>query len=269
MKKILLTGANGFVGKRIFATYKDSIVPAPSLRGMTEDAVRRVVEDSGADIIIHTAAISQIPVCEADPDASYYANVQIPVYLAKAAGGRKLICFSSDQVYSGSDQPGPYREEDVSPSNVYSVHKLEMENRVLDICPDAVMLRAEWMYDHDCGRDTFFSIVRDAKQPLTFSSQEYRGVTWRKEVADAMAKVVELPGGAYNFGSETDRSMYETVNAFASYLGKDITVEDIPARHNLWMDCSKARNSGVVFSSVLDGLKLCAEEYNERVAERQ
>ena len=269
MKKILLTGANGFVGKRIFETYKDSVVPAPSLRGMTEDAIRQVVEDSGADLIIHTAAISEIPVCEADPDASYYANVLIPVYLAKAAGGRKLICFSSDQVYSGLDQPGPYREEDVSPSNVYSVHKLEMENRVLDICPDAVMLRAEWMYDHHCDRNTFFSLVRDAKQPLTFSSQEYRGVTWRKEVADVMTKVAELPGGAYNFGSETDRSMYETAKIFASYLGKDVIVEDVPARHNLWMDCSKAKSFGVQFSSVLDGLKLCVGEYNEWATQRR
>lgn len=266
MKKILLTGANGFVGKRIFETYKDCVISAPSLRDMTEDSIRGVVEDSEADIIIHTAAISSIPACEADPDASYYANVLIPVYLAKSAEGKKLVCFSSDQVYSGSDRPGPYTEEDVSPSNIYSVHKLEMENRVLDICPDAVMLRAEWMYDHHCERDTFFSIIRDAEQPVSFSSHEYRGVTWRKEVADAMMHVIELPGGAYNFGSETDRPMYEIVKEFAEYLGKEIAVEDIPARHNLWMDCSKARNAGVVFSSVLDGLKLCTEELHRWTA---
>ena len=265
MKKILLTGAGGFVGKRIFETYKEYVIPAPSLRNMTEDDIKRMVADSGADVIIHTAAISSIPACETDPDASYYANVMIPIYLARAAGDRKLICFSSDQVYSGSDQPGPYREEDTAPSNIYSVHKLEMENRVLDICPEAVMLRAEWMYDHHCDRDTFFSIIRDSEQPVTFSSHQYRGVTWRKEVADVMLQVAELPGGAYNFGSETELSMYETVKGFAAYLGKDITVEDTPARHNLWMDCSKAKAGGILFSSVLDGLKLCTDEYLQQL----
>lgn len=258
--KILLTGANGFVGKRIFETYRQMTVPAPSMRNMTEDAVRRVVEDSEADVIIHTAAISGIPACEADPDASYYANVLIPVYLARAAGNRKLICFSSDQVYSGSKHPGPYREEDTAPSNIYSVHKLEMEHRVLDICPDAVMLRAEWMYDHHCERDTFFGIIQNVTSPITFSSHEFRGVTWRKEVADAMLQVAELPGGAYNFGSETDQPMYEIAKEFAAYLGRDINLEDIPARHNLWMDCSKARRGGVHFSPVLEGLKKCADE---------
>ena len=258
--KILLTGANGFVGKRIFETYSGSVAASPSLRNMSEEDIRRVVGESDADVIIHTAAISQIPACEADPDASYHANVLIPVYLARAAGARKLVCFSSDQVYSGSDQPGPYREEDVSPSNIYSIHKLEMEQRVLDLCADAVMLRAEWMYDHHSGRNTFFDIIRNAKSPVTFSSKQFRGVTWHKEVADAMARVVKLPGGAYNFGSETDRSIYETAKEFAVYLGRDLIVEDAPARHNLWMDCTKAKNAGIRFSTVLEGLKLCAEE---------
>jgi len=73
-------------------------------------------------------------------------------------------------------------------------------------------------------------------------------------------------GGSYNFGSETDQSMYEIAKEFAECLGKEIAVEDIPPRRNLWMDCSKARNAGVVFSSVLDGLKLCAEEFHRWTA---
>jgi len=38
---------------------------------------------------------------------------------------------------------GPYREDTVKPGNIYAEHKLEMKKRVLDVCPDAVMLRAE------------------------------------------------------------------------------------------------------------------------------
>lgn len=138
---ILVTGASGFVGETIMKLCRDAVA-CPSLRGASEDDVRRIVEESGADAIIHTAAISDIGACVKDPEASYLANVQIPIYLARATKKRKLVCFSSDQVYSGVDGEGPYSEETVCASNVYAEHKIEMERRVLDIAPDAVMLRA-------------------------------------------------------------------------------------------------------------------------------
>ena len=58
---------------------------------------------------------------------------------------RKLICFSSDQGYRACREEGPYIEEVVKPGNIYAEHKLEMEERVLELVPSAVMLRAEWM----------------------------------------------------------------------------------------------------------------------------
>ena len=76
-----------------------------------------------------------------------------------------------------------------------------------------------------------------------------------------MEQVLNLPGGAYNFGSMTTKSMYEITQKFLQFLGKDIRLSDAPARHNLWMDCTKAGKYGVQFSSVEDGLKRCAEDY--------
>ncbi|MBR1640833.1 MAG: sugar nucleotide-binding protein [Butyrivibrio sp.] len=256
---ILVTGATGFVGKKIMDLCKNTVA-APSLRNVTEDDVRRILDESGADVIVHTAAISDIQDCEADPEGSYRANVELPVFLAKAAEGRKLVCFSSDQVYTGSEKEGPYIEDDAKPANTYAKQKLEMEERVLDICPDAVMLRAEWMYDFGPGKPNYYTIVQNATDPLRFSSRNYRGVTYVKEVAENMEKVIDLPGGAYNFGSETKKSMYDVTREFAGALGLDIKLEDVQPLHNLWMDCSKARKYGVVFSEVLDGLLKCAKD---------
>lgn len=257
---ILVTGANGFVGHKILEMCKDAIA-SPSLRGATQEDIKRMIDASDADVIIHTAAISDIGTCQADPQASYFANVQIPVYLAKASKDRKLICFSSDQVYSGCDEEGPYLEDTVKPGNIYAEHKLEMEQRVLDILPNAVMLRAEWMYDYYLQRSNYFMSIINAKESVSFSSRQYRGVTYLKEVVENMEKVAALPGGAYNFGSETTKSMYEITREFIELLGKKLKVEDTQARHNLWMNCDKARKYGVEFSDVTDGLAKCAKDY--------
>ncbi len=257
---ILVTGASGFVGSKIMQICKD-VVACPSLKGMSEDEIKRIVEDSDVDTIIHTAAISDIGVCQSNPEASYIANVQIPIFLAKASKRIKLICFSSDQVYSGTNEDGPYSEDMVKPSNIYAEHKLEMEKRVLDIAPDSVMLRAEWMYDYYLKKSNYFMNILTATEPVYFSSQQFRGITYVKEVAENMEKVVHLPGGIYNFGSETSKSMYEITKEFITLIGKNIVVEDVPPRHNLWMNCEKARKYGVTFSSVEDGLKKCAEDY--------
>ena len=257
---ILITGANGFVGQRLMETVKGTTA-APSLRNATQEDIKRIIEESCAETIIHTAAISDMGVCESDPEASFLANVQIPLWIAQASAGRKLICFSSDQVYSGSKEDGPYSEEMVAPGNVYASHKLKMEQRVLDVLPDAVMLRAEWMYDVRSPKPNYILNILRATDSVAFSSGQYRGVTYLREVAENMEKVISLPGGAYNFGSETTQSMYEITKQLAKLLGKNLVVEDVPPRHNLWMNCGKAKNHGVCFSDVLTGLTRCLRDY--------
>ncbi len=257
---ILVTGANGFVGRKIMQLCKNTIA-APSLRRATEDQIRRIIEQQEITAIIHTAAISDIGVCQVNPEDSYRANVLLPVNLAKAAKDTKLVCFSSDQVYSGMDEDGPYTEDTVKAANIYAQHKIMMEQQVLELCLDAVMLRAEWMYDYSSSRPNYLMNVLRAEDSIAFSSRQYRGITYVKEVAQQMEQVLQLPGGAYNFGSETAKSMYEITEEFLALIGKNIRLEDAPPRHNLWMNCEKAASFGVTFQSVENGLKACAKDY--------
>lgn len=257
---VLITGASGFVGNKLLNTLEDA-KPLPSLRGATKEAIKRMIEENDADVIIHTAAIADMGICEKNPEASFHANVMIPLYLAQACQNRKLICFSSDQVYNGNSEIGPYLEDMAAPTNIYGKHKLEMEQRVLDILPSAVMLRAEWMYDIHSNKGNYFINLLQAKEAVPFSSSQYRGVTYLREVAENMEKVITLPGGIYNFGSETTKSMYEITKQFLAYMNKDIKVIESSPRHNLWMNCEKARKYGVDFSDTLDGLIRCAEDY--------
>ena len=239
--KILITGAHGFVGNRLMQDLDDTVA-APSMRGMSEEQIRNMIEKSRADVIIHTAAISDVGTCEKDPGASYEANVRLPLFLAKAAKEQKLICFSSDQVYRGCAGEGPYKEEDASPCNVYGRHKLEMEQRVLDVKPDAVMLRAEWMYDYPTKRSNYLRMLLNEKQVLTFGKQ-YRGLTYLREVAENMP-------------------MYDITCEMLHFLKSDRKPEEVPPAHNLWMDCTKAKERGILFSDAKEGLKRCLKDYH-------
>ena len=156
-----------------------------------------------------------------------------------------LICFSSDQVYSGCNEKGPYCEDTVKPGNIYAEHKIEI-----------------WMYDYYLKKSNYFMNIINAEVTVSFSSSQFRGITYLKEVAENMEKVIALPGGIYNFGSETTKSMYDITQEFIELLGKKVRLEDSSPRHNLWMNCDKAKKYGVKFSTVIDGLLKCAKDNN-------
>ena len=238
-------------------------IGAPSLRNAAEDDIRRLVDQAEPDVIIHTAAISDIAACARDPEASYRANVEIPIAITRT--GVKTILFSTDQVYSGCVNEGPYSEDETKPANLYALHKLEMERRILDINPDAVLLRATWMYDMPQygvpNRGNFLVNMLRGKA-LAFSAAQHRAVTYAREVALHMEAAARLPGGVYNFGSENCLTMLETARWLADALKLDICLQDAGPRHNLWMDCGKLRQYGIHFNNTVDGLKQCIEDYS-------
>ena len=136
MKKILVTGAGGFVGSRVMQQWTGRCdlctFPKGFLAVVGENAVRQAVLQQRPDVILHTAAISDTGYCADHPEQAYRANVELPVWLARAAAetGAKLVAFSSDQVYAGVTQSGTLPETiPLQPSNVYGLGKLEMEQR--------------------------------------------------------------------------------------------------------------------------------------------
>ena len=263
--KILVTGPNGFVGARVMEKLrKDPVdpVPAPSLRNADETAIRRLIDSVCPDLIIHTAAMSDIPTCENDPEGSRHANVDIPVWIA--GSGVKTVMFSTDQVYSGCGGPGPYLEEETCPANLYARHKLEMEQRTLEANPDTVILRATWMYDMPMygvpnRRNFLVNMLRD--EHISFSSTQHRAVTYVREVAGHIREASLLPGGVYNYGSENELTMLDTARWLKESLSLRIQIMDAGERHHLWMDCSRIKEHGIFFNSTSKGLKQCIFDY--------
>ena len=136
MKKILVTGAGGFVGSRVMqqwaGRYELCAFPKGFLAAAGEDAVRQAIFQQRPDVILHTAAISDTGYCADHPEQAYRANVELPVWLARAAAetDAKLVAFSSDQVYAGVERSGPLPETiPLQPANVYGQGKLKWSSR--------------------------------------------------------------------------------------------------------------------------------------------
>ncbi len=112
MKRVLVTGAGGFVGARILDMWRGKFAlcafPSDALRTADENAVLRFILKEHPDVIVHTAALSNTQYCQQEPEDSFCANVLLPEWMAKGAEkvGAKLLSCSSDQVYAGVTQRG-------------------------------------------------------------------------------------------------------------------------------------------------------------------
>lgn len=276
MRKVLVSGAGGFVGARIMTQLADRYTlcafPKGMLAAADEAAVAELVRREQPDVILHTAAISDTGYSEQHPAESYRANVELPLWIAQAARqtGAKLVSFSSDQVYAGLDAVELFTEDrPLSPANVYGRHKLEAEQRVLDALPDAVLLRATWMYDlPGYGlpiRGNFLLNLLTAamrQETLRFSGSDYRGITYVREAVERLSDAMELPGGVYNFGSGNDCDMYATAERACALLNMHPALEKADWQRCLLMDGSKFRAAaGVGFGDTLTGLTHCLRDY--------
>ena len=281
MSKVLITGAQGFMGVRLAAYLKDRyevLACSHSDLDITDqEEVLAFLRAHRPDVVVHCAAISDTGYSQQHPEISLQVNVEGTVHLATACAeiGAKLVYMSSDQVYNGTALLGGLPEDaPLSPNSVYGNHKLMAEERVGELLPSAVGLRLTWMYDrldspYKLNRNLLFNLdqLTRSGQTMSVATREYRGITWIWDVVRRIESAWQLPGGIYNFGSENSLNSYETFLRAAQLMhleSPELLIqkdEDRFPEHprNLSMNIQKLRQHGINFPDTLEGIAIALQ----------
>ncbi len=159
MKKILVTGCNGQLGRAVRKEYAGEEVTFINT-DVTEgegvlalditdvDAVMELVRREKPDVIINCAAHTNVDLCEKQWDSAYRINAIGPrnLSIAATAVGAKMIHVSTDYVFEGNGTR-PYTEFDApNPISAYGKTKLEGERFVQAFADRYFILRTAWLY---------------------------------------------------------------------------------------------------------------------------
>jgi dTDP-4-dehydrorhamnose reductase len=180
---VWITGAGGLIGNylvqlapRFAPRFKTVQLTRSKLDLLDSAAITRACKAQKPAAIIHCAAMSKSPDCQASPPLARKINVEVTARLAELAADIPFIFFSTDLVFNG--RKGNYAETDaVEPLSVYAETKVAAEKIVLDNLRHTVIrtsLNGGTSPTGDRGFNEQIRLAWQAGQTLNLFSDEYR-----------------------------------------------------------------------------------------------
>lgn len=174
------------------------------------------------DAVIHCAAETDVDLCETKPEWAREINAEAAGRLAEAsrALGAHFAFISTSGLFDGS-KPGPFTEKDApNPPTAYGKSKLAGERRVLAAHPEALVLRAGWLFGGplELKKNFVGARVREAEgKQVIFSATDKRGSpTWTKDFAErALSLLREGRKGLLHLVNAGVASRFEYVREIA------------------------------------------------------
>ena len=228
MRNILLTGANGQVGRELQRT----LAPLGKVRALDRqaldltrmDAIRAAIREQKPDLVVNAAAYTAVDQAEAEPDLAMLINGQAPGVMAEEAKklGALLVHYSTDYVFNGA-KPDPYTEEDEpAPINAYGKAKLAGERAIRASGCRHLIFRTSWVYGL-FGKNFLRTIRRLAgeKEELSIVADQIGAPTWSRMIAEASALALrgDPPTGLYHMTSAGAASWHGFAQAILDAQG--------------------------------------------------
>ncbi len=192
-------------------------------------AIAAVLEETGANIVIHTAAMTSVDDCESAPQLAHRTNVEIARNVARAcqSNGAKLVHISTDHVFSGVSS---MMEETaaVSPINVYARTKAEAECAVLQACPTAIVARTNffgWGLPYRKSfSDSIIESLREGREVGLFRDAYFTPILMETLINAAHELIEAGNSGVFHVVGDERLSKYEFGLRIAYRFGLDASL---------------------------------------------
>ena len=226
--RVLVTGAGGQLGRELVDACSgagDDVVACDRavLDVADRDQVLQVVAAAAPDVVVHTAAATNVDGCETDPDRAYAVNTMGTRHVAEAARfvGARVCYVSTDYVFDGTSEV-PYREWDVTnPLSVYGRSKLGGESV---LTPADAVVRTSWVCGR-YGRNFVKTVLGRAGEglPLAVVDDQHGCPTFADDLAGMIRRLAaaRLPG-VFHVTNQGPTTWYGFARDIVAAAGLDV-----------------------------------------------
>jgi dTDP-4-dehydrorhamnose reductase len=262
-RRILITGAGGQLGRALqeaFAT--DDVVALAHADWDVADPPSNRLLQGDLDLVLHTAAWTDVDGAEADPQGAAAVNVGGTAHAA--ALGAPLVAFSTDYVFDGR-KGAPYVESDgPSPLSVYGRTKLGGEAAA---GTEAWIVRSSWLFG-PTGHNFVRTMLRlgGERDEISVVDDQRGCPTYVGHLAAAVRELVDddLPRGPWHLAAQGDCTWADFAEAIFDEAGLECRVTRIstaefgrPAARPAYSVLRSERAGAPVLPHWRDGLREC------------
>ncbi|HEY1172105.1 MAG TPA: SDR family oxidoreductase [Verrucomicrobiae bacterium] len=257
---VWVTGANGLIGSHL-VRQAGSSVPGWQVRPVTRSdfdltdfkEVVTAFQKERPRLVIHCAALSRSPECQANPQLAQKLNVEVTEFLADLAMDISFVFFSTDLIFDGLK--GGYVETDApNPLSVYAETKVLAERHVLRNPHHTVIrtsLNAGPSLQGDRGMDEQMLVSLRAGKMLNLFTDEFRTPIPAAETARAVWELAKQRAkGVYHVAGAERLSRWETGELICERFPEHReqisatslrTYQGAPRSPDTSLDCAKAQ----------------------------
>lgn len=291
--KILITGANGLLGQKLVKLILDRggdelIATARGANRLpyAEDGytyiplditdeirVKEVVSSMKADVVIHTAAMTNVDQCETERRACWELNVSATQYLVDActASGSFFIHLSTDFIFDG--EAGPYGENaEANPISYYGDSKLKSEELVQAGNLDWAIVRTVLVYGiaHDMSRSNIILWVKGSLEQgkeIKVVDDQLRSPTLAEDLAMGCYLIAQQRAkGIYNICGKDLLTPYQMALKTADFFKLDQSTIQRADASTFQQTAKRPPKTGLLIDKAIADLGYSPRSFDEGIA---